>query len=358
MLWYLLNAPADGSVSLEVLGDVAATDSSRGTIVEETKSRVGQANPIADHSIDLWKTLYNWHAAIKCGDVDPANTTFVLHTNRPFSGAIAQSFHDAQNVEQAGAAIAHARKVLLGTAKFPSAPAKGLKPYVETLFSPDARDTFEAIVARFRLESGTPIAETELFSSLRMKAIGDEVTDLVLIQLLGWLKTRTDHDIAARRPALVHARDFRIELVSLARKFDRQQILASFAPPLLPADAQQQQHLATSTYIEQLDLIESSDEDKLGAVADYLSAEADRIAWAERGLVHSSTFDQLEKELTVAWRSCRTRVTVQSADRPECDRGKLLYSDCCLHRITVQSMEPPSHFCRGSFHALGAPLGK
>ena len=351
MLWYLLNATPDGFASLEVLGDVALTDSSGTTSIEEIKSRTGDANPVANRAVDLWKTLYNWYVAVSSKRVDPMKTTFILHTNAPFSGSIVQSFHDTQDRGQARDSIAAAERELFPTDGARESLAQTLKPYVDALFAPPARDDFAAIVEHFRLQHGSPISETELLQALRMKAIGDEVADLVLVHLLGWLKTKVDKSIATSQAVIVSSQDFRTELVALARKFDRQQLLASFAPATHSSDVARR-HLSSSTYIEQLDLIESSEEDKLGAVADYLSAEADRIAWAERGLIHSSTFDELEKQLTAAWRSYRTRVSVQCADRSECDRGKLLFADCCLHRITVQSMEPPGHFCRGSFHAL------
>lgn len=55
---YLLRARPGQAVSVEHLDDVA-TQGPDGVVTEQDKSGLAH-NPVADCSIELWKTLHNW----------------------------------------------------------------------------------------------------------------------------------------------------------------------------------------------------------------------------------------------------------------------------------------------------------
>ena len=358
LLWHLLHAEAEESVSLEVLGDVAVTSPTGEGLVEEVKSRtVKGSNPIADHSVELWKTFRNWVDGVLSGIFDPNNTSFVLYTSREFEGSFLLRLAEAQTEEQASAALDLISDQLLGPPPHFSKRntlARTLLPHIEQVFSPAGRDTMRKIVRRFSYKYGSQVPKEEMLAALGTKAVGTEVLNDVLLHLLGWLKDRVDTLIANGQPACITVPQFVLELVAYTRKIDREHILASLAP--LPTKTSVEEHIATRLYVTQLELIEAPDEDKLAAISDYLRAEADRIDWAAKGLVHASTFDELEEELIRAWRSYQTRIGAAHREKEEMDRGRLLFADCCLHRINMQGSEPPAHFARGNFHALADEL--
>jgi hypothetical protein len=349
MLAHLLKATKGQIVSLELLGDVATASPSGETTVEETKSRTTRGNPIANRSVELWKTLRNWLVAVRSGELDSQNTRFTIHTSRRFTGSIAESFHAAQTEAEAAAALGAAAKEF-GEGGSGRRVPEALKPHLQEVLSDAARDHMHAIIRAFSIESGTPLSKDELLSLLSNKAVGAEALKPVLLQLLGWVKDRTDESIAQGRSPVISHEAFSLELLAVVRKFDRHQILVSFAPR--PTESAISGHLDTRVYVEQLELIETPLDEKLAAISDFLRAEADRITWAAEGLVHESTYDELESDLINAWSAYRTRVEIGASAKTEIERGRLLYADCRLHNVLLQGMAPPPHLARGCFHAL------
>ncbi|MGH7485265.1 MAG: ABC-three component system protein, partial [bacterium] len=83
--------------------DVGVTTGDGQQIAEQTKS-TGRRNPIADKSVELWKTLGNWVEAARTGEIDPAKCNFDLHLSQTRHGSIAESFNDANDSDSALAA--------------------------------------------------------------------------------------------------------------------------------------------------------------------------------------------------------------------------------------------------------------
>jgi hypothetical protein len=76
----LLEAENDAKVGIEVCGDVSVFFPNGTTLAEEDKSSL-KGNPLADRSINLWKTFYNWITAVKGGMLNATTDRFVLYTN-------------------------------------------------------------------------------------------------------------------------------------------------------------------------------------------------------------------------------------------------------------------------------------
>jgi len=356
MLSHLLAAPEGSTVSLEVLGDVARRDRDGSVLVEEVKNRTSRGNPVANRSLDLWKTLRNWTDAIVDGTIDIATSSFVLHVSGDFSGQIVRAFHDATDESRATTALDLASSELLRDRKTgkPRKLATELKPHVDRVLAEENAESVVKLIVAFRLEHGSPLSRDELLGHLRTKAIGEQALEPTLTHLLGWVKDQTDQLISCGKPATIAQHEFALELLSLVRKFDRSEILTSFAPQ--PGRVEIEDHLETRTYVRQLEIVDAPHDDQLAAITDYLRAEADRIAWATDGTVHESTYDELEDSLRSAWKNHRTRVNAQLASEPEETRGRVLLAECSLHSVKIQGLDPPDHFCRGCFHALADDL--
>jgi hypothetical protein len=50
-------------------------------------------------------------------------------------------------------------------------------------------------------------------------------------------------------------------------------------------------------FIRQLELVEASNDDQLRAVGDFLRASADKVEWADRGLIFPGSLDEWDDSL-------------------------------------------------------------
>lgn len=351
LVHHLVAAKTGDLVCLEVLGDTAVISADGEIITEESKSRTTGGNPIADRSLDLWKTIRNWVDAVAEGKIDPWHAIFRVYLSRPFGGNIAWKFHNCNTLADAIDAVEQARSELLGGDK--QALPSDLAKHVEIVFRTDPT-TLAQIIRQFEIDTGSGGSVEDVKTAITEKWISPDTVDDVLRQMVGWVKNRIDSLLEGGRPAIIGADEFVREAVAFARKLDQTLILTSLARH--PSDTEKAAHIRSRLYIRQLELIELEDDDKLQAVSDYIMAESDRIAWAERGLIHASSFDEFETDLVSVWRNHRLRSRIRDKDHTDVERGVLVYADCCDHSATLAGVAPPSHFCRGSFHAVADRL--
>lgn len=335
-------------MSLEVLGDTSVNAADGSTIVEELKSRISEANPIADRAIDFWKTIRNWVDAVAAGVLDPTLTRFRIYVTKEFTGRLAAGLAAASTRNDAQAALAEAQTALLAGAS-PVAADSDLGRHLNVIFAADP-EQLSAIICNLELEFGSGRTWDDLRTAIDATFIPPECAEDVLRGMSGWITEHVTANIERLEPATIHWEDFRNAVVALVRRFDRKTMLASVAAD--PSQGDLERELAVRTYVRQLDLIEAEDEDKIGAVIDFLRAEVDRVEWARRGHVLHDSFDAFEDELKAAWRNYQRRCDVAFSSRAERDRGKILYSDCFAHRSRLEQADLPDHFCRGSFHKL------
>ena len=351
VLSHLLDGAPGAVVTLEVVGDVAVATAAGVQIVEEDKSITSNANPVADRSVELWKTLGNWSEAIRTGIFDVRTTRFVIYTARPVTAPLIRQLSRAETPTQARRAL-EATKSVFPLHKRRSIP-KTIAPHFTRFFeTPD--DVLEQLIVRITHETGSGASIADLESKLRSKLIPPELVPDVLKALLGWAKTKLDTAVELGEDAALSYVEFEVEANAVVRKLDRAHILTSFAGEPEPGEVAL--HLRTKIYVRQLELIDREHDEKLSAVNDFLRARVDRIHWAAQGRVHSSSFTTLESDLTAAWRNLKTRAQIAAAERGEREVGSLLLAECCLHRPALQGASPPDHFIRGSFHALADAL--
>jgi hypothetical protein len=354
-LMRLLEAQPGSFVSVEVLDDVAVTSGDLTTTVEQTKSAISQ-NPIADRSVELWKTLANWVRAVDSGDIIPSNTFFEIFVSRKQKGPIASSFASARTTLEAAAAIAEAKRKLWGQA--PSYPerrrvATSLAPHVDCVLGAKP-GVLSQIIERFSLVFGSRSSRADLITRLRMKIISVEALDVVANEILGWTKSAIDSRIEAGLPALVAVDPFNLELETFVRRVDRFAILNSFAP--VPSRAKAELEVQGRTYVRQLDIIGADYDTKLQAANDYLRASVDRSVWASKGLVHRSSFLEFEDVLLRAWNAKKTVVAIQAKGQPPDAAGQLLFAECSQVRSPLEGRDVPPHFAPGCFHAMAEDL--
>lgn len=351
----LLTAPPRSFVSVEVIDDVGVQLADGQTTAEQTKS-ASATNPIADRSVELWKTLANWVEAIQTGEISLANTTFELYLSRVRHGQLAEAFHSAADEAAARAALNQAKDTLWGPApRFPKKVkiAPGLQPHLERVLGADEA-TVTALIRSFSLTFGRGDITAEVMEGLQSKLVTEDMIGPVAERMIGWAKTRIDRLIEQNKPAVLATDEFNIELLTFVRKYDRSTILYSFAEE--PTEEAVAAELPVRRYIRQLEIIDIDFEGKLHAASDFLMASVNRAVWAEKGLVNPTSFDEFEDSLLRTWDAKRLAASVQEAGKPEPDVGKVLYAGCLTCQYQLEGLNVPAHFTPGCYHALADEL--
>lgn len=346
----LLQAPEGSFCSMEVLDDVAQQHPKKGVRLIQSKSAL-TANPVSDRAKSLWKTFSNWVEASATWDFELEKTMFEIYVSRPVGGAIVQSFANAKTLEAARAAIAQAQLELWGEA--PHFPLKGelaeeVASYVERVFNADPARSAQ-IICNFHLTCGSGSPHADVEAMIRTHPVSaSKVTDIA-DHVCGVVKRRVDEQLEAGRPAVIGRDEFAGWYAAYVRKVDREMVLLSRAK--MPSE-EESRGLLPKVFVQQLEIIGLSFEDKLEAVSDYLMAAADRTEWAVRGEVDETSFDDLDSVLKRNWKNKRRAGSIQHAGKADDLQGQALYSECMQLDVTLQAMEPPDHFIPGCLHRL------
>lgn len=350
----LLDAPEGAFCSLEVLDDVAELSSSGDVRVCQTKSSL-TGNPVSDKSVQLWKSLSNWVKAVQSGLIEPSRTVFELFVSKPVEGKIIQALNAANTAADAKRAIALSKEVLWGDAPeyvLKSKVSPELAQYANSVLDAD-EGVLISIITHLRLEcaSGSPVSDLQ--EKIKGKFVSASKVDEILKQACGWVKVEVDKLLEKQQPAVISRDEFLAEITSFARKIDRDLILTSYAPE--PSEQEKHAELPR-VYVQQLAVIELGFDDKLLAISDFLRACYDRTIWAQKGDVHESSFDDLDKVLKRKWGNISLRVKAENKAVSEVDQGRVVYSDCMEQKSALQGMEAPDHFIPGCYQRLADEL--
>ena len=349
LLQILLNAPADSWVTLEVFEDVGLETSDGHKTASQVKTGLIK-NPLADRSVELWKTLSNWCDAIEHGELDPARTVFEIYVAKPQKGRIAALFNDAKSVEDAKAALAEVRKHL--AKKTGSLQVVGKETEAEAYASRVLRfdaPALETLIQNFRVTTAKRNPLADLRPAVATKWIRPESVELVIQHAHGWIKERLDGLLLASKPAIIPANEFNREILAFLPRCDFRTMVTSMAG--LPSSEQVEAEKA-KTYVRQLEIVDLDDDTILQSINEYLRASVTRTKLAEQGIVHEDSFDEYQEALMAFWRNKKRQNALTHAEHKPESLGQLLLSDCCLHKEKLQGLEMPAYFTPGSFHTL------
>lgn len=346
----LLEADEDCNVSLEVFEDIGVESPDGYRLAEQSKSTHGY-NPLSDHAVDFWKTLSNWVDAVRSGELDVNKTFFEIYVSQPKEGEISSHFNQADSIDAGRAALSEAKKILWGDAPdylLRTNMANSLTGYVVNVFESD-ETLVASLIKNFKLTFGSGSSTEDLKKSSSLKFVEPDIIDDVLRYSLGWVKEQTDRLIEKGKPAILSVEFFLREIRSFIGRHDRQRILASFAKNPGTEDIQEG---LLRRYVQQLEIIDSGEDEKIQAVIDFFKASVDRTHWSQKGWVHEESFNEFEDNLIRTWTNLRKKVAIQFKDNSDKEKGQALYTDCSLHQATLEGLETPSYFTPGSFHSL------
>jgi hypothetical protein len=228
---------------------------------------------------------------------------------------------------------------------------KNLSQYANPVI--EAADEMIPIIVNLRLVCASGSPQSDIEAAIRKDPVSETKILDIADKLCGWVKRQADKQLEQGLPAVISRDDFHREYVSYVRMVDRDLILKSLAKK--PSDAEKREHMPDA-FVQQLDLIELSFDDKLEAISDFLRACWDRARWSKAGEVHEDSFTELQDNLRRTWQNHSRQVGVEAALKSAVERGILLHARCMNHQAKVQGMEPPSHFIPGCFHLLANEL--
>ena len=260
-------------------------------------------------------------------------------------------FNDTQSLDEAQRALEQARNTLWGSApKYPNRHTlpKEVQEHCEIVLDP-TNDTLPVVVKNFRLECGTGDPLGDAKKLMESPLIPTEVAEVAFTHALGWIKEHTDELLQRQAPARVRYDEFATEMRAFVRKIDLRRILISYAPTPSRETVEANR---VRTYVQQLELIEAQEEDKIQAINDCLRAEIDRTKWSTQGIIHESSLDDLWNTLSTFWRNKNAQNAIAHKHLTIVEQANILYRDCMMLRLPLEGLEVPNHFTPGSFHTL------
>ena len=347
LCFHLLTCPPGASVSLEHLDDVAIHYADGTLTLEQTKSAL-KHNPIADWAEDLWKTIANWLDALAAGHVPARSSGFQLYVTPPHVGRWAKALNDAVT-PQAAAALVDAIKVEHAKLKKP----KGCEPFLRQFLA--ASDTLRtALVTRLTVSSD----DTDPVDALRAlikAAVVPELVDMLCQSAIGFAKERADRLIREGKSALIGGDAFKKEFRAFVQRTNTPGLLTSFAKAPQPAEVDAL--LSTRPiFIQQLEIIDAPEDDRVRAVSDFLRTSADKSVWAELGLVFEGSLSEWDNHLVSRHGLICGEVTDMHAEKDAAHRGRLAYRRCAQLQAPLDGRVVPGHFVHGCYNELADEL--
>lgn len=344
-LCHLLRAAPGSTVCLEVHGDVSTTGPGASVIAEEDKSSI-RSNPVTDKSSDLWKTLSNWVNSVLSGELDPAQTSFILYRNKSGRKGLAEEFSGAATIEAAQTSLESAKQKLKAIDESHAA-----WPYYKNAVI-DNSDTLIKIITRFQLESGAGAGFDEVEQEIIKKHVPRSQIRTLVQSISGWLTRLVSEKISSGRDARIAWEDFNKEFIV---HFDRARRLEliDFALTAPPSESVVNQHLnIRPVFLKQLELINSTDDELIEAVSHYLRARINRSRWIEDELIDEELAADFEKKLTNFWTHTQKRLSITNKHLPKEELGELVLRECMVRQEAIGTQNPPSSTIPGTYHAL------
>lgn len=343
LCYYLLSSPADSSVSLEYLDDIAVHYADGSVLLEQCKSALAH-NPISDWSDDLWKTVVNWLDMVKTQKVEGTSTSFQLYVTPPKRGKLSMAIHAAVDAEAVNALAELVRHKL--KKKLPPPKCIG---HVQRLL--DAEDALRLAVIGKTTVLAADFDPLEPVRQLLRPTVPEASLDVICASAIGQAKEAADRCIRRKVPAIVNVAEFRRNFHAFIQQNNMAGYLPTFttAPSEITAKALLR---SRPVFVRQLELIDASEEQLLRAASDLMRTSGDKVKWAEQGLVFDGSFSDWEDSLLRKHNAVRTEVKEVYSDRNPDAQGRIVYSRCAAMDVPLDSRAVPGHFTHGGLNDL------
>ena len=343
LCYHLLNSPSDSSVSLEYLDDVAVHYADGTLLLEQCKSALAH-NPISDWSDDLWKTIANWLDWADTQTIDGANTSFQLYVTPPKPGKLSIAIHAATDAKTVEALVKQVRDKL----KKKVLPPKCMANVQRFL---NAKDALRLAVIGRATVFAADLDPLEPIRQLLRPTVPEASLDVICASAIGQAKEAADKCIRRKAPAVVNVAEFRRNF----HAFIRQNNMAGYLPTFTtaPSDVDAKALLTSRpVFVQQLELINASEEQLLRAASDLMRTSGDKVKWAEQGLAFDGSFKDWEGHLLRKHNAIHSEVQEIYSDKNPDAQGRIVYSRCAAMEVPLDSRAVPGHFTHGGFNDL------
>jgi hypothetical protein len=302
---HLLRVPDQEFVSLEHMDDVAVHRANGSLVLEQSKSAL-TGNPVSDRSEELWKSFANWADQCVAGAADANTTDFRLYVTPVKTGKLVVLLHEATSVDALSSALVKI-KTLIDNKK----PEVGCSPHI-LRFLKAGHEICGQIIRSFQL-----VTEADPIESVReylRAALPPETLDNFCAVAIGMARDRIEK--------LLRATDI-VALVNIA--------------PL---------------FVRQLQAVQATPEMLMTAVSDFLRTTADKVHWADEGLIFKDSLDELDAQLERQHKILRDEIEDTLRALEEAGRGRTLYRKCAETTLPLEGHVVPSHFIAGAYNCL------
>jgi len=329
-------------VSLEYLDDVALHGTSGAQTLEQCKSFSGKGK-LTDKSVELWKTFANWADICATQSLDPSATRFVLVAVPGKASQLVYNLQVAGDSEAALAILSQIKK-----SQTPAAAERGAGPHIARFLAHGD----EACVAIIRNFSFVPEPDpVEAIRRVLRATLPEAAVDDFAKAAIGMADQEVQQLLRSHAPPILDAATFRSRFHAFVRKHNLAGLLNSTtsAPDKSVIDKTIE---SAPMYVRQLVAIEASPDLMVGAVAAYLRSTADRVRWAEAGEIVESSLGDFDQGLERRFSLVREGIEDLHSGSDEITRGRLVYRQCALVELPLESRSVPSYFVEGTYNIL------
>lgn len=343
---HLLRSPDGAVISLENVDDIAVLASNGRLTLEQCKSAL-KSNPVADKSVELWKTFATWTKLASAGSIDPAKTDFRLYVTPGNTGPIVEKLDAASNSKAITPILADLKKWLT-----PAKAGKGCHPYLaEFLGVGDAMCV--QIISNFRI-----IREDDPLESIREAlrvSVPTQSLDDFCKSAIGHAKEEADELLRNGRPAKIAAKSFRDAFRAWVRKFSLGGLLNSTTTRPHSEDIKTIVN-SSPLFVRQLQLVNAGPDLLMEAASDFLRTTADKTNWAEAGEIVAGSFDEFDEGLRKHFTLVRSEIEDVQSSSAEDLRGRNTYRRCIGLTLPLEGRVVPTYFVPGAFNILADGL--
>ena len=343
-LCHLFQAGPGSKVYIEQLADVSTESLSGSYILEEDKSSV-VGNPLTNKSDNIWKTFYNWIKNIQDKKMDIDKMQFVLWCNQSGRESIINAFDNASTPEQAKSALESAKNILSDINSEHSI-------WEHYNFAVNQNESLLLkIIERFKLQISNDAGLEDLRYEIKKALIPDYFAENCIDKLNGWLLKVFGEKVYAGEIPVILWEDFNKECQAFFGRI-RGMDLIDFAlyetlDPLIEAQIKE-----IPCYLKQLELIESTEDDILEAVTDYLRANINLNKWIENNLIDSELADDFENKLKSFWKNQMKAISITHKNFSDVERAQLLLAECQSRQEKLGDITPPFSTVSGIYYYL------
>lgn len=344
----LLSAPADATVHIEKEDDVSVHYSDGAKLLEQCK-RV-KSNPLADWSVDLWKTLHNW--LVDCSPIDLASKErFCLYATPPGAltadtpepGKFVEALAAAKTDSDVAALVASIRAEVTSAKKATRAYGYA-KRFLDASFAEQC-----AFAKRFEF-----ITEADPAGSISQNyalAVDPALLPRIVAYALGEAKARGRFMLESGKPEGILAGEFQHEIRTFVQNINLPAFFDFDLPSPTPGSVDAK-FAARPVFIRQLELIEADKAQQMNAVSDFLRATASKTQWAADGVLLPASLTEWEAALLGRHGAICGNIHALHGTLSVVQRGQAVYAQCRQVSPQLQGRSVPDHFVHGCFNGL------